>query len=88
MSVRGYLSALPAAMRKEFEDHTYRVYVTEALKSIADNTAHAVMGGGKMLQKSWYELIDIDKQQEPQKPGDEIALDIIARAGLHQKGGD
>lgn len=75
-------------MRKELEDHAYRVYVTEALKSIAENTAHAVRGGGKMLRKSWYELVDIGKSQEPLKTGDEIALDIMARAGLHQKGGD
>lgn len=46
------------------------------------------MGGGKMLQKSWYDLVDIGKPQDPQKSGDEIALDIIARAGLHQKGGE
>lgn len=88
LSVRGYLSALPAAMRKEMEDHTYRVYVTEALKSIAENTARAVISDGKSLTKSWYEIIDIDRPEEPAKTGDEIALDIMTRAGLHQKGGE
>ena len=75
-------------MRKDLEEHIYRVYITEALKLITENTAHAVMGDGKVLKKSWQELLDINKSQEYPKSGDDIALDIMARAGLHQKGGD
>ena len=74
-------------MRRELENHTYRVYVTETLKAIAENTSH-VVPGGKAMTKSWIELIDIDKPQEPVKTGDEIAIDVIAHAGLFQKGGE
>lgn len=90
MTVRGYLSAIPTAVRKEAEDRAYRLYVTEALKAITQNTSQAVIQGagvvdyGTRLTKSWHEIIDFDSQEKQEEPEDtrscrEVTDDIWRR---------
>ena len=50
---------------------TYRFYVAECLRSIPQN---------KYLNKPLYDIIY--RKEEDTRTGDEIALDVIERAGL------
>lgn len=43
-----------AALRREQEDYKYRVYVTDALQVIAENTSK--FGGGKYLQARYADM--------------------------------
>ena len=60
-----------ARLEKEQRDEAYRIFVCDSLQLMPQN---------KYLAKRYSDLIKKDK--EPQKSGDEIALDIISRAGL------
>ena len=66
--------------KQHVEEMRYRMYVTDALKLIAENTAKVV--GGSYISERWFR-----KKEEPQQSGDEIARDIIRRADLHLKEG-
>lgn len=57
----------------------YQAYVTDALKAIASNTAYH--GGGEMLTYRFSDCIRPPRLQD-QRTGDEIAADVIKRAGL------
>lgn len=56
----------------------YRVYMTDAAKAFVGNTARA--NGGQELTRRWVDLIDIKPTDN--RTGDEIALDVINKAGL------
>lgn len=59
-------------------DRAYRIYVTDCLKVIGENTAR--FAGGSSLTKRYAEVIDplpVDN-----RTGEEIAEDIIKRAGI------
>lgn len=45
MTARGYIVALPVALRKQAQEKTYHAYVTETLRFIAENTARLSQGG-------------------------------------------
>ena len=70
------------------------VYVTDALKLIAENAQKAAIPGvgvvdvGSVLTQRWAELLEPQKEAAPSRTGDERALDVMQRAGLHQKAGD
>lgn len=53
-------------------EETYRIYVTACLQ-------HAPRG--ESMNKSYYDLIK--KQKVDTRSGEEVALDIITKAGLH-----
>ena len=55
----------------------YRAYVTESLR---------LQGENKYIQRSWLDIID--HRPMDTRSGDEIALDVIERTGLHYKGGE
>lgn len=59
----------------------YRVYVTDALRLIAENTAKFV--GGNVLNMRYLDTIrpEIQKVEET-KSAEEIVDDIVARAGI------
>lgn len=63
-----------ARLEKEQRDEAYRIFVCDSLQLMPQN---------KYLAKRYSDLIKKDK--EPQKSGDEIALDIMSRAGLKWK---
>lgn len=56
----------------------YRVYVTSVLKVQAEQF-------GANVSTSYYELIKSDEQEEEELNGDEVALQVIQRAGLKGK---
>ena len=59
---------------QQAKDTAYRVYVTDCLKLIAENT------GNISLKLRYYDIIQPKKVDE--RTGDEIVADIIKRAGL------
>ena len=59
----------------------YRVYVTDALRLIAENTAKFV--GGNILNMRYLDTIRPETQKvEETKSAEEIVDDIVARAGI------
>lgn len=66
---------------KKMKEMQYKVYLTDALKLINDNLVKLV--GGDVMRERYYDAIKEDKG--PQKTGDEIARDVIKRAGLKVK---
>lgn len=71
-------------MRKQTEDKLFRVYLTDGLKAIADNSAKLVKEGVS-LKSRYIEIIDgIKPDEQPEKPK-ETGEQIINRisAGLN-----
>lgn len=65
LSVRATLAALPAMLKQRAREETYRVYMTESLRLIAENTARAVNGG--YLKTRYAELFE----QKPESASNE-----------------
>ena len=58
----------------------YRVYITDALKIISENSAK--FAGGSMISARFYDIINEQNKHDEKKTGEEIVADIITRAGL------
>lgn len=65
-------------VNQQAKDTAYRVYVTDSLKLIAENTAN--FAKGQYMKARYYDIITPKKQDT--RTGDEIVEDIIKRAGL------
>ena len=63
---------------QQAKDTAYRVYVTDCLKLIAENTAN--ISRGQYMKSRYYDIIYQAKVDT--RTGDEIVEDIIKRAGL------
>lgn len=64
-------------MRKQAEDRLFRVYLTDGLKAIADNTS-ALHPKGVSLKSRYVEIVDGIKDK-PEKEPRETAEQIINR---------
>ena len=76
-SVRGYLAALPSMIRQAEDEHVFRAYVTESIRLLSE---------GKRFVKSYEEIIS--RKPVDTRSGDEIAAEVILRAGLLPTGGE
>lgn len=47
------------------KDLAFRIYITDGIKVISENTAH--FAGGSSLQLRWYDLIDQTPEEEPEQ---------------------
>ena len=65
------------------EQKRYRTYITDALMLITENTARFI-SEGKYLTSRW---VGEPKKQDT-RTGDEIAADVIKKAGIVFKGGE
>lgn len=70
MRVRAYLSALPALLKKQVEQELYRVYVTDALKIVCENTER--FAGGYHLSSRYLSMIN------PTREDNRTEAEIIA----------
>ena len=61
-------------LRKRNEDLIYRIYITDCLRTIAENTAK--FAGGSVLKSRYYDLIQPQKKTVPEKTSEEILADI------------
>ena len=64
--------------QKEQEDKAVRIYYAECLRIIAENTAK--MGGGSYITVKLDDILN--PKQVENRTGEEIAADIIKRAGI------
>jgi hypothetical protein len=71
------VSALPYALNKAAEDELCRIYITDALKVIAENTA---LEGGKMMAKRYYDILN--PGEEDNRTAEEIVEDVLSAAGI------
>ena len=68
-----------AEYRREQEDKAYRIYVTDALRLISENTASSV--GGKYITARFADVIAPPKEED-NRTCEEITAEIIERCGL------
>lgn len=66
---------------KQAKEEAYRTYVTDTLKALNGNFAKIF--GGSFFNMRYYD--SVNPAEESDKSGDEIARDIIKRAGLKVK---
>ena len=59
-------------------DLAYRIYVTECLRMISENVASC--GGGSYMAVKYDDVVN--QKQVDNRTGEEIAADIINRAGI------
>lgn len=80
MGARALLSALPVLLKKQDQEKAYRVYVTDALKTITENTAK--YAGGSYMKSRYYDFIH-PKPEETRTPEEIIGnmKEKIARIG-------
>lgn len=61
-------------------------YIADCLRVLTENTAR--FASGTYITNRLYDMLNKDsKSKEPEKSGDEIAVDIISRMGLKLVGG-
>lgn len=80
MSARAILSVLPVLLKKQAKEKAYRIYVTDALKAITENTAK--YAGGSYIKARYLDLED-ERPEETRTPDEIIGKmkDKIARIG-------
>ena len=67
-----------ARYQSQQRDLAYRIYVTDCLRIISENTAK--MGGGSYITAKFADIINHKPVDE--RTGEEIAADIINRSGM------
>lgn len=69
-----------AKILDDTEELIYKRYMADGLKYVTKSISQAF--GGKYLYVSFFDLINNNKKQTVTKTGEEIATDVIKRAGL------
>ena len=67
-----------ARFNQHQRDLAYRIYVTDCLRIISENTAK--MGGGSYITAKFPDILN--PKPVDNRTGEEIAADIIKRAGI------
>ena len=67
-----------ARFNQHQRDLAYRIYVTDCLRIISENTAK--VGGGSYITAKFSDIIN--PKPVDNRTGEEIASDIIKRAGI------
>lgn len=82
-----------AEIKKQSEEKAYKIYVTDALRAIANNSAQIAVEQRSYisLTQRWIEIIDMQKmpqneEEEDTRSCEEIAADIWKR--ICRKGGE
>lgn len=75
------MSYVRARMEEEEEAHSFRVYAAEGLRVLTESAARLCRG--RYLKRSWGE---IGMPAKPEKPADQVAVDIVSGAGLTFRG--
>lgn len=84
---------ITASYRKKQEEIRYKSYITDCLRILTENTTHFIIPGygdityGTYMKKPWYEpKKKAEKENQDNRSVEEIAADIMSRAGLKFKG--
>lgn len=78
LHARALIKLLPRLIAEQQKDAAYRIYVTDALRIVAENTAQYV--GGNYIKARYSDMIEPKKQDN--RTCEEITADIVARCGL------
>ena len=78
MRIKPFLRYCVARLNERAKTEAYRIYVTDALRVVAENTAR--FASGNYIKARYADMIEPKKQDN--RTGDEIVTDIIKRAGL------
>lgn len=78
MRAKAYISALPELINRGIKDEAYRIYITDALKVISENTAK--FASRQYMDRRYAELYDTPQKET--RTGAEIAADVIKKAGF------
>ena len=65
-------------LNEKARNDAYRIYVTDALRSVAENTAR--YAGGNYIKARYADIIEPKKQDN--RTCEEITADVVARCGL------
>lgn len=65
------------------KEYTYRIYVSDALKILGENLAHAF--GGNALNVRLYDILERNKEPEDNRSGEEIIADMRAKLAALSK---
>ena len=79
MGAKAILTALPYKIRQDSEDDFWRKYLAECARILTENTAKLSKGG--YINAKYGDVVS-PKPKVPERSGDEIFADIVARAGL------
>lgn len=77
LRARALVSALPDVLAKSCEQDAFQTYVAECMRMISENSAKF---GGNYMSASLNDILH--PKPKDTRTGDEIAADIIKRAGL------
>ena len=58
--------------QKKQEEKLYRVYVTDALKALCDNTSKMISGKAVTMNMRYKDLIDNEPQKEDTRTAEEV----------------
>ena len=67
-----------ARLNERAKTEAYRIYVTDALRFVAENTAR--YAGGSYIKARYSDMIEPKKQDN--RTCEEITADVVARGGL------
>lgn len=68
MTAKGYIAVLPAILKRDAEAAAYRIYITDVLKNISENTAR--YAGGSYIKVRYADIINPPKEEK--RTADEI----------------
>lgn len=76
--------------QKYQEEKAYRIYVTDCLKTIVENTTHhvsiqGVVDMGSTINKRWIDIIDYDNDKEKKKEKFEQISAVEYAAGIWER---
>lgn len=67
-----------SAFAEYSKDLAFRIYITDGLKVISENTAH--FAGGSSLQLRWFDLINPEPEEEKEEVQDLRSCDDIVNS--------
>lgn len=85
------MSVLPSIIKRDIRRHTFEIYVTDALQTIAENTAvqasyYSNGKVGKAMVRRWVELDKPAPPEETRTP-EEIIAQLKEKADALREGG-
>lgn len=80
MTVRACMSALPVVIQARAKDDIYKIYLTDAIKTLCENSAK--MSGGAYIKARYVDLI-AEKKDDPRTSKEIISgiSEMLAKIG-------
>lgn len=78
ISAGGLIRLLPILVKRQQEESAFRIYTTECLRTMTENTAK--FAGGSFVQAKYSDLIDPKPQDN--RTCEEITAEVVKRCGL------